>query len=343
MVLIQADLLGLRADPTAPGYGVVIESQITTGQGVVATALVVQGTLRRGQYMVCGTSTGRIKRMEDEWETQVDEALPSRPVRIIGFTDLPQNGDKIFTFNNKRQASDIVETRRMREKIEFQKSQVSKTSLEDFYSRLEKGEVKDLNIVLKCDVGGSEEAILSELLRIDVEGTKVCVLSHGVGQINENDVMLASASDAIILGFGTSLTSGAKRLLEAEKVDIRLYNIIYQMSDDIRKAMLGLLEPVYEEVPLGAVEIREVFRRAKEGAICGGYVIDGKVERGKKFKLMRKDEVLFSSSLKSLRRFKDDVREVTIGYECGFAVEGFTNVEPGDVLKFYDLREVPRI
>ncbi|MEP0814957.1 MAG: translation initiation factor IF-2 [bacterium] len=342
MILLQAELLDLKADPKAPAYGVVIESQITTGQGVIATVLVMQGTFRRGQYLVCGTSGGRIKRMEDEWAKSVDEALPSRPVRLIGLDFLPSNGDKIFAFINKRQAGEIIETRKDRERLELQRTPMIKASLEDFYSRLEKGEVKDLNVVLKCDVGGSEEAILSELGRINVEGTKVHVLSHGVGQINENDIMLASASEAIVLGFRTTLTSGAKRLVEQEKVDVRMYDIIYQMSEDIQKAMLGLLEPIFEEFEFGKVEIREIFRTTKDNVICGGYVLDGKAERGKKFRLRRGTDVLFEGSLRSLRRFKDDVREVASGYECGFVIEGTSDVEPGDILHLYDVKEVPR-
>ncbi len=342
MVLLQADLLEYKADPTAPPYGIVVESEITKGQGVIATVLVMQGTLKRGQHLVCGTSGGRIKRMEDEWGKELDDALPARPVRIIGFVDVPSNGDKVFAFQNKRKASEIIEVRKERAKLDLQQSHLAKPSLEDFFSRLEKGELKDLNVIVKTDVGGSEEAIVTELQKIAVEDVKVNVISHGVGQINENDVMLASASDAIILGFSTSLTSGAKRLAEREKVDVRIYNIIYQMMDEIKKAMLGLLEPVFQESELARVEVREIFRTEKSSVICGGFVLDGKAERGKKYRLMRNGEVVHEHTLRSLRRFKEDVREVASGYECGFVIEGTGDVQLGDILAIYEMKEVPR-
>lgn len=343
MVLLQSDLLEFKADPTAPPFGIVVESEITKGQGVIATVLVMQGTLKRGQHLVCGTSGGRIKRMEDEWCKELDEALPARPVRIIGFVDVPSNGDKVFAFQNKRKATEIIEVRKERAKLDLQQSHLAKPSLEDFFSRLEKGELKDLNVVVKADVGGSEEAIVAELQKISVEEVKVNIISHGVGQINENDVMLASASDAIILGFSTSLTSGAKRLAEREKVDVRIYNIIYQMMDEIKKAMLGLLEPVFQESELARIEVREIFRTEKSSVICGGFVLDGKAERGKKYRLSRGGEIVHEHTLRSLRRFKEDVKEVASGYECGFVIEGTGDVQLGDILLVYEMKEVPRV
>jgi translation initiation factor IF-2 len=342
MILLQAELLELKADPKAPAYGVVIESEITKGQGVIVTTLVVQGTLRAGQFVVCGSSGGRIKRMEDEWSKEMLEALPSRPVRIIGLDYLPQNGDKIFTFEDKRKATEIIAVRKEREKLELQKSAPPKTSLEDFFSRFERGEVKDLNLIVKTDVGGSDEAIQGELKRVNVEGVQIKVLSHGVGQITENDVMLASASDAIIIGFSTSLTSGAKKLVDRERVDVRTYDIIYQMTEEIEKAMKGMLEPVFEEIALGRIEIREIFRTDKSSVICGGIVLDGKVERNKKYRLLRRGDVIHQSTLRSLRRFKEDVKDVASGYECGFVVEGTSDVQTGDILSVYDMKEVSR-
>jgi len=342
MILLQADLLELKADPKAPAYGVVVESEITKGQGIIATALVIQGTFKPGQYLICGTSGGRIKRMEDEWGNLLKDALPSRPVRIIGLDELPGNGDKIFTFSKKRKATEIIESRIEKAKIELQRRQLAKPSLEDFLSRLEKGEIKNLNVIVKTDVGGSEEAIISELERIKIEGVQVNVVSHGVGQINENDIMLASASNAIIIGFSTSMTSGARKLADKERVDVQVYDIIYQMTEKIENAMKGLLDPIYEEIPLGRVEVREIFRTEKTSVICGGSVLDGKVVRNKQYRLIREEEVIHEGQLKSLRRFKEDVRDVASGFECGFIVEGTNNVQLGDILSVYEMKEVPR-
>ncbi|MBN2080785.1 translation initiation factor IF-2 [bacterium] len=342
MILLTAELTDPKADPKAPPCGVVIESQVDTGIGVVATVLVQQGELAKGQFILSGTTIGRIKRMEDYLGQEVQSAGPARPVRVIGFHEPPENGDKVYSFKNKKQAQAIADQRIAKQRVSAAAGASGRMSLEAFFKKAEEGEVKDLNLVVKADVGGSAEALVDSLKKIDVEGAKCHVVASGVGQINDTDINLAAASNAVIIGFGVGMSTTAKKLVEREHVDVRLYDIIYEVTEDIELAMKGLLEPVYEEQALGRVEIRAIFKQDKNGSVCGCYVLDGLAKRGAKYRLKRgKDTVLTEMTLHSLKRFKDDVREVASGFECGLLVEN-RDVEEGDILELYEIVEKSR-
>jgi translation initiation factor IF-2 len=345
MILLTAELVDPKADPTAPPSGVVIESKVDTGIGVVATVLVQQGTLAKGQFLLSGTHVGRIRRMENERGEEVQKATPSVPVQIIGFSEPPENGDKVYAFMNKKQVQAIADQRidRLRAKATATGGAASRISLEAFYQKQKEGEVKDLNVIIKADVGGSAEALEDALKKIEVEGAKCNVVSAGVGQINESDVNLAAASNAVIIGFAVPCAQAAKRLAEQEHVDVRLYDIIYKVTEDIESAMKGLLEPVYETKAMGRLEVRAIFKQDKGGTVAGGYVLDGVVKRNAKYNLVRgKERVLEEQTLSSLKRFKDDVREVASGYECGLYIDN-VNVHEGDILELYEMVEKARI
>jgi translation initiation factor IF-2 len=342
MILLTAELVDPKGDPTAPPFGVVIESQVDPGIGVVATVLVRQGTLKKGQFILSGTSVGRIKRMENEWGKEVESAGPSTPVRIIGFSEPPENGDKIFCFQNKKQAQAISDQRIGEARSRAAASASGRISLETYRTRLTEGKTTDLNLIIKADVGGSAEALVESLKKIEVETIRCNVIASGVGQVNDSDVDLATASNAVIIGFHTGITNSAKRLAEREKVDIRLYDIIYKVTEDIELAMKGLLAPVFEEKALGRVEVRAIFKQEKGSTISGGYVLEGIARRGAKYRLRRAKEIVQENkTLDSLRRFKDDVREVASGFECGFVLDG-TDVQEGDILELYEVVQVKR-
>jgi len=335
MIQLQAELMDLKADPSAPPFGVVLESQIDPGLGIVATVLVQQGTFRRAMYILSGESVGRIRIMHDDLGREVDEAVPSTPVRIVGFASLPENGERVYAFEDKRKAEQIAEARKAQRELEVMRSSALKISLDDVFKRIKEGQLRELPVVVKADVQGSAEAIRDALERISVEGTKVQVIRSGVGQITESDVMLASASNAIIIGFSVGATAQAKRLAEQEKVQIKYYDIIYKLTEEIELALKGLLEPEIVEIPLGIVEVRAVFRQEKSSAVVGGMVVSGKVHRGALYRLKRNGNVLFEGELASLRRFKDDVKEVAEGFECGLLLEGTNDVQEGDILEFF--------
>ena len=344
MILLTAELVDPKADPNAPPCGVVIESKVDTGIGVVATVLVQQGTLSKGQFLLSGTHIGRIRRMENERGEEVQKATPSVPVQIIGFADPPENGEKVYAFQNKKQVQAIADQRldKMRATATAVGGASSRMSLEAFYQKQQEGEVKDLNVIIKADVGGSAEALEDSLKKIEVSGATCNVVSAGVGQINESDVNLAAASNAVIIGFAVPCAPTAKRLAEQEHVDVRLYDIIYKVTEDIESAMKGLLEPEYETVNLGRLEVRAIFKQDKSGTVAGGYVLDGMVKRNAKYHLLRgKERVLEEMTLSSLKRFKDDVREVASGYECGLFIDN-ANVEEGDILELYEVVEKAR-
>ncbi|MEZ5339500.1 MAG: translation initiation factor IF-2 [bacterium] len=340
-ILLQTELVNPQADPSAPPFGVVIESEVDTGIGVVATVLVQQGQMGKGQYLLSGSSIGRIKRMEDDHGREVDSAGPSFPVRVLGFVDPPENGDKVYTFKNKKQASAIAEQRltEIRKKAAVSKQRMS---LESFYGQMQEGAIKTLKLIIKADVQGSAEALVDVIGKLDVEGAEIQVISSGVGQVNESDVNFAQASGAVIIAFSTGVTSNAKRLMEKEKVDVRSYDIIYKVTEDLELAMKGMLDPEFEERQVGKLEVRAIFKTAKSQTVCGGYVLDGVAKRGDKYRLLRSGEVVLDNmTLHSLRRFKDDVREVKSGFECGFMVEN-ADVQEGDILSLYEMVEISR-
>lgn len=345
MILLSAELIDPRSDPKSPPFGVVIESKVDIGIGVVATVLTQQGTMRRGQFILSGTHVGRIKRMENDRGEEVDIATPSMPVRIIGFSEPPENGDKVYSFVTKKQAQAIADQRMAEQRQKATAGASGKMSLEAFFSKAAAGETKDLNLVVKADVGGSTEALCDALAKLEVEGIKCNIIASGVGQVNESDVNLAAASGAVIIGFSVGVASTAKWKAEREHVDIRTYDIIYKVTEDIELAMKGLLAPQFEERALGRVEIRAIFKTSREGSVAGGYVLDGVARRGAKFRLRRGTQLMHENGhLNSLKRFKDDVREVASGFECGLLVDaGDATPQEGDILELYEVVEKARL
>jgi len=345
MVLLTTELIDPRSDPKAPPFGVVIESKVDIGIGVVATVLVQQGTLRRGQFILSGTHVGRIKRMENDRGEEMSIATPSMPVRIIGFSEPPENGDKVYAFMTKKQGQAIADQRLADVRQKATSVTSGRMSLEAFFSKAAAGEIQDLNLVVKGDVGGSVEALCDALAKLEVAGIKCTVLSNGVGQVNETDVNLAAASGAVIIGFHVGVASTAKQKAEREHVDIRLYDIIYKVTEDIELAMKGLLAPEFEEHALGRVELRKIYKSDRNGTVAGAYVLDGVARRGARFRLRRAGQLLHENGqLSSLKRFKDDVREVASGFECGLLVDaGSVTAEEGDIIELYEIVEKPRL
>ena len=345
MILLTTELVAPRADPMAPAFGVVVESKVDTGIGVVATVLVQQGTMSKGMFILSGTTVGRIKWMEDDLGSEVSEAGPAMPVKIIGFSDPPENGDKVYCFMNKKQAQAIADQRVADQRVKATSAgSASRMSLEAFFAKAEAGELKDLNLIVKADVQGSAEALSTALEKLEVQGASCSVISSGVGQINETDVNLAAAAGAVIIGFSAGMSGAAKLLAEREHVDVRLYDIIYKVTEDVEAAMKGLLEPVYEDRDIGRAEVRAIFKTGRDGVVAGGYVLDGVARRGAKYRLKRDGEIIHrDATLNSLKRFKDDTREVASGFECGFMlhIPGLT-IEEGDILEFYETVEAKR-
>jgi translation initiation factor IF-2 len=342
MINLQAELMELKADATAAPVGVVIENQVDTGVGIIATILVTQGTFRKGQYILCGESVGRIKRMVDDKGKEVKAAGPAMPVSVIGFEQLPENGEKVYAFKDKKRAQQIAESREAKRDRHVPLREIAGLSLDDVFAKIRAGEVKELAVVVKADVQGSMEAVKDAVSKIEIEGVRVNVIRAGVGQVNETDVMLASASGAMVIGFNVTLAAQVRKLAEQEKVQVRLYRIIYKLIEDVELAVSGLLEPVIVEVALGELEIRAIFRTERNAVICGGMVTTGKVVRNSYYRLMRGGELVLEGQLGSLKRFKDDVREVTEGFECGLKIEGTSDVQEGDILQLYVKEERAR-
>lgn len=341
MISLVAELQELQANPERLARGIVIESQLDKGMGPLATILIQKGTLRIGDTVVAGEAYGRVRAMTDYLGKRIKEAGPSVPVQVLGLSDAPSAGDSFAAVEDEKIARSIAESRQNK----FKEAQVRHTSaltLEDLYDRIKEGDVKNLNIILKADVDGSVEALRSSLERLSNEEVKVQVIHGGVGAITESDVMLAAASDAIIIGFNVRPDSNAKRASEREKVDIRLYRIIYNAIEDVKAAIVGMLEPTYEEVLLGRAEVRQVIRVPKFGNIAGSYILEGKMQRNVKARLIRDNIVIAEDKITSLRRFKDDVREVDTGYECGIGLERFQDIKEGDIIEAFELKEVAR-
>ncbi|MBX6371886.1 MAG: translation initiation factor IF-2 [Acidothermus sp.] len=344
-ILLTADAaLDLRANPNRPAQGVAIEAHLDRGRGPVATVLVQRGTLRVGDSIVAGEAYGRVRALLDEFGQPVEEAGPSRPVQVLGFTSVPDAGDKFLVVPEDRIARQIAERRAARERNAQLAASRRRRSLEDILERMEKGEVAELRLILKGDVSGSVEALEDALLKIDVgEEARIRVIDRGVGAITENNVMLAVASDAIIIGFNVRPEGKARELAEREGVDVRYYSVIYQAIEDVEAALKGLLKPVYEEVQLGTAEVREVFRSSKFGNIAGCLVRSGTITRGAKARVIRDGVVVANDvSIASLRRFKDDVTEVREGFECGIGLGSFNDIRVDDVIETYEMREKPR-
>ena len=341
MILLQTDVMELRANPDKAARGVVVEAQLDKGRGPVATVLVQEGALKIGDPFVCGAEHGRVRAMVDSQGEKVEVASPSMPVAILGLTGVPEAGDMFVSLVDEAKGRQIAEHRRVkRRETELTKS--SRTSLEDFYKQAQAGEVKELRVIIKADVHGSAEAVRDALTRLSADEVKLTVLHASVGAISESDVLLASASKGIIIGFNVRPETKAARLADREGIDLRLYGIIYEVIAEVRAAMEGLLAPTYKENPVGQAEVREVFSVSKIGLVAGCMVVEGKINRGAQVRVVRDHAVVHDGRLSTLRRFKDDVREVVAGTECGASVENFQDVKAGDVLEVYELEEIAR-
>jgi len=342
MVLLTAEVMELKANPKRKARGLVIEAQLDKGRGAVATVLVQKGTLRVGDPIACGSSYGKVRAMIDDNGRRVKEAGPSTPVEILGLNSVPVAGETFVNTDNEKEAKSFAETYIAEEKNRLLEETKARMSLDDLFSQIQSGNMKELNIIVKADVQGSVEAVKQSLTKLTNEEVMVKVIHGGVGAINESDVTLASASNAIIIGFNVRLDPMAKATADNEGVDVRLYKVIYQAIEDVEAAMKGMLDPVFEEKILGHAEIRQIFKASGVGNIAGSYVLDGTIERGCKVRITREGELIHEGDLGSLKRFKDDVKEVRTGYECGLVFDGFSDIQELDIVEAYKMVEVPR-
>ncbi len=342
MILLTAEVKELKANPNRRARGLVIEAQLDKGKGPVATVLVQKGTLRVGDAVAAGCCYGKVRAMMDDKGNRVKEAGPSTPVEILGLNDVPNAGEIFIAHQNEKEARSFAETFIAESKNKLIEDTKAKLSLDDLFSQIKAGNVKELPIIVKADVQGSVEAVKQSLVKLSNEEVVVKVIHGGVGAINESDVSLASASNAIIIGFNVRPDAQAKSIADREKVDMRLYRVIYQAIEDVEAAMKGMLDPVYEEQVTGHAVVRQTFKASGVGTIAGSYVLDGKITRGSKARITRDGEQIFEGPLASLKRFKDDVKEVAAGYECGLVFEGFNDLQEDDMIEVYIMVEVPR-
>jgi translation initiation factor IF-2 len=343
MILLVADLQDLKANPNRPAMGSVLEAKLDRGRGPVATVLVSNGTLRVGDYFICGAVFGRVRAMLNDRGEQVREAEPSTPVEVQGLEEMPDAGDSFQVVTDTAKAKQIVLYREAKVR-EQSLAKSSRITLEQLHKQMEAGEVKELPIILKADVGGSAEVLTDTLQKLSNDKVRIRVLRAGVGAITESDVLLASTSNGVVIGFNVRPERGAEAVAEEEKVDIRLHTIIYNLTDEIKRAMAGLLEPVFKEVYQGKAEVRDTFRISKVGMVAGCFVQDGFLKRGSEIRILRDNIVIHTGKVGSLRRFKDDVSEVRSGMECGVTIENFGDVKPGDVIEaFVTERVAPEV
>lgn len=338
---VVAELADLKANPNRYAYGSVVEGKLDKGRGAVATLLVENGTLRASDPIVVGAAYGRVRQMLDDKGRVIKEALPGTPVEITGLNEVPVAGDKFMVFETEKHARSVGETR-MKAKIEKDRNSGAALSLDDLYSQIKEGQIIDLNIIVKADVQGTAEAVKASLEKIDVDGVRVNVVRSTVGAISESDVILASASQAIIYGFNVRPDAKVRNKAEEENVEIRLHNVIYKMVEEIETAMKGMLAPEYHEVITGQAEIRQVIKASKIGNIAGCYVTDGSIKRNCGIRLIRDGIVVYEGKLASLRRFKDDVKEVNAGFECGLNIENYNDIKEGDIIEGYVMEEVEK-
>ena len=333
-ILVVSEVEDFTANPNKLSSGTVIEAKLDKGRGPVATLLVQNGTLKTGDAIVVGTAYGKVRKMVDDRGREIKEALPATPVEIIGLNDVPIAGDIFKAFENDRQARQIAETR-LEKKIDLERSQSSAMSLEDLARQIEQGEVQEVNVIIKADVVGSAEAVKASMERIEVEGVKVNVIRSTAGAITESDIMLASASRAVIYGFNVRPSAMVRKKAEEEGIDIRLHNIIYKALEEMEAAMKGMLAPVYEEVVIGQAEVRQTYKVSKVGAIAGCMVTDGKLQSECGVRLIREGVVIYTGRLGSLKRFQNDAKEVKSGYECGLTIANFNDIKEGDIIEGY--------
>ena len=342
MILLTAEVLELKANPNRNARGLVIEAQLDKGRGAVATVLVQKGTLHVGDPIACGSSYGKVRAMIDDKGRRVKEAKPSTPVEILGLNSVPSAGETFVACDSEKEAKAFSDTYISEEKNKLIEDTKAKMSLDDLFSQIQSGNMKELDIIVKADVQGSVEAVKQSLVKLSNEEVVVKVIHGGVGAINESDVILASASNAIIIGFNVRPDPVAKATADREGVDIRLYKVIYNAIEDVSAAMKGMLDPVFEEKVIGHAEIRQIFKASGVGNIAGSYVLDGFMERGCRVRISREGEQIFEGDLASLKRFKDDVKEVKTGYECGLVFDGFNDIQELDIVEAYKMVEVPR-
>ena len=341
-ILLTAEILELKANPDRNARGLVIEAELDKGRGPVATVLVQKGTLHVGDFISAGASHGKVRAMIDDKGRRVREAKPSTPVEILGLSDVPSAGEVFIVHENDKSAKSYAETYMAQHKEEMLADTKTKMSLDDLFKQIQEGNLKELNLIVKADVQGSVEAVKQSLMKLTNEEVVVKCIHGGVGAINESDVSLASASSAIIIGFNVRPDAQAKTVAEREGVDVRLYKVIYQAIEDIEAAMKGMLDPVFEEKIIGHAEVRQIFKASAIGNIAGSYVLDGEFQRGCKIRIRRGEEQIYEGELASLKRFKDDVKEVKAGFECGLVFEGFDKMEELDIVEAYIMVEVPR-
>ncbi|MGG1963211.1 translation initiation factor IF-2 [Bacillus pumilus] len=341
MILLVSEVGELKANPNRAAKGTVIEAELDKGRGSVATLLVQTGTLQVGDPIVVGNTFGRVRAMVNDIGRRVKTAGPSTPVEITGLNDVPNAGDQFLVFKDEKTARQVGEARASKQ-LDEQRSDKAKLSLDDLFEQIKQGEVKDINLIVKADVQGSAEALTAALQKIEVEGVKVKIIHTGVGAITESDIILASASNAIVIGFNVRPDGNAKSTAETENVDIRLHRIIYKVIDEIEAAMKGMLDPEYEEKVIGQVEVRQTFKVSKIGTIAGGYVTEGTITRDSGIRLIRDGVVIFEGEVDVLKRFKDDVKEVSQGYECGITIKKYNDIREGDVMESFVMQEIER-
>ena len=340
MILLQAEVMELKANPDQNADGAVVEARLDQGKGSVATLLVQQGTLHVGDPIVVGDTFGRVRTMTNENGRRIKDATPSTPVEITGLNGVPEAGDHFVVFDDEKTARAAGEERAKRAEDE-KRRRTSHVTLDNLFDTMKKGEMKSLPIIIKADVQGSVEALAQSLQKIQVDGVRVDIIHKAVGAISESDVTLAEASNAIIIGFNVRPTPLAKSEAETNNIDIRLHRVIYNAIEEVEDAMKGMLEPVYEEEVLGQVEVRQLYKASKIGTIAGGMVVSGKITRDAKVRLIRDGVVIYEGELGSLKRFKDDAKEVKMGFECGLTIKNFNDVKENDVIEAYHMKEVP--
>ena len=342
MIILTAEMKELKANPNKPARGAIIEAQLDKGRGPVATVLVQEGTLNVGDPIVAGAAYGKIRAMMDDKGRRVKKAGPSKPVEILGLSEVPAAGETFYVAANEKQARQLAESVIAKSRKDMLKDTPQKVSLDDLFNQIQSGNVKELNIVVKADVQGSVEAVKQSLEKLSNDEVRIRTIHGGVGAITESDVMLATASNAIIIGFNVRPEPSAKAFADEEKVDVRLYRVIYNAIEDITAAMKGMLDPVYEEKVIGHAEVRQLFKASGVGVIAGSYVLDGKFQRNAQARILRDNIVVYEGEIESLKRFKDDVKEVNTGYECGLVFKKFNDIKEGDIVEAFIMVEVPR-
>jgi translation initiation factor IF-2 len=341
MIILESQMLELKANPNRLAHGVVIEAKLTKGRGPVATLLVKNGTLHLGEVIIADKYYGKIKAMFNDRGQSVDIAPPSFAVEVSGLDGIPQVGEQFFVIEDEKTARELALERQEKEQQQQLKA-VKRISLEDLHARIREGKIRELKLIIKADVQGSLEAIKETLNKVSVPEIKWNIIHEGVGSINASDVILAIASDALILGFHVNAEEGAKELSAKEGIDIRTYNIIYELANDIKGALEGMLEPKLKKVFLGRAEVRKIFKLSRAGTVAGCFVTKGKINRSALVGLLRNGEVIYEGKFSSLKRFKDDVREVQEGFDCGLTLSGFEDIKEGDIIEAYEIEKIAR-